>query len=98
MTAFNSVRMKVKPGRQQDFLDEHRKMDANWPGLRHAYIIQADDQTFCVIGEWDDMDALAANRPNMVANLDKFRDILDDLGGDLGVTDPISGPVVLQVK
>jgi hypothetical protein len=44
------------------------------------------------------MDALAKARPNMFASLDSFRDMLEDLGGGLGVTDPISGPVVLELK
>ena len=44
------------------------------------------------------MDSLAAARPHMVATLDTFRDTLEDLGGDLGVTDPVSGPVVLELK
>jgi len=30
--------------------------------------------------------------------LDSFRDTLDDLGGGLGVTDPVSGPVILSMK
>jgi hypothetical protein len=44
------------------------------------------------------MDALAAARPSMVATLDTLRDTLEDLGGGLGVTDPVSGPVVLELK
>jgi hypothetical protein len=44
------------------------------------------------------MDALAAQRPNMIATLDTFRDTLEDLGGGLGLTDPVSGPVVLELK
>jgi hypothetical protein len=45
------------------------------------------------------MDALAKARPNMIATLDTFRDaLLEDLGGGLGVTDPVSGPVVLALK
>jgi hypothetical protein len=44
------------------------------------------------------MDTLAAQRPNMIATLDTFRDTLEDLGGGLGVTDPVSGPVVLELK
>ena len=36
--------------------------------------------------------------PHMVATLDSFRDALEDLGGGLGVTDPASGPVVLEMK
>ena len=30
--------------------------------------------------------------------LDSFRDTLEDLGGGLGVTDPVAGPVVLPLK
>jgi hypothetical protein len=36
MTAFNAVRFKIKPGREQEFLDAHRKIHAEWPGLRHV--------------------------------------------------------------
>jgi hypothetical protein len=50
------------------------------------------------LAEWTDMDALAAARPHMIATLDTFRDTLEDLGSGLGVTDPVSGPVVLALK
>ena len=92
MTAFNAVRFTVKPGRNQDFLDAHQSVERDWPGLRHVNIIQTGEQTYCIIGEWDDMDARAAARPNMIATLDRFRDMLD------GDTDPVSGPVVLELK
>ena len=92
MTAFNTVRFKVKQGREQDFLDAHARVERNWPGLRHANIIDTDDRTFSIIAEWDDMDSLAAARPNMIATLDTFRDCLD------GDTDPVSGSVVLELK
>jgi quinol monooxygenase YgiN len=91
MTAFNAVRFKVKPGRNQDFLDAHER-DRDWPGLRHVNIVQTGEDTFCIIGEWDDMDSLAAARPRMIATLDTFRDMLE------GDTDPVSGPVVLSLK
>jgi quinol monooxygenase YgiN len=98
MTAFNAVRFKVKPGREQDFLDAHKRADRNWPGMRQANIIKTGDRTYCIIGEWDSMDALAAARPSMIATLDSFRDTLEDMGGGLGVTDPAAGPVVLELK
>jgi len=34
----------------------------------------------------------------MVALLDSFRDTLEDLGGGLGLTDPVSGETVLELK
>ena len=44
------------------------------------------------------MEALANARPHMIATLNSFRDTLEDLGGSLGVTDPVAGPVVLELK
>jgi quinol monooxygenase YgiN len=98
MTAFNAVRFKVKPGRDQEFLDAHKKIDASWPGLEHVNMIKTGDHSYCIIAEWTDMDALANARPNMIATLDTFRDTLEDLGGGSGITDPVSGPVVLALK
>ena len=43
MTAFNTVRFKVKPGREQDFLDAHAAVERNWAGLRHANIIDTGE-------------------------------------------------------
>ena len=98
MTAFNAVRFRVTPGREQDFLDAHKKVQTDWPGLKHANIIKTGERTFCIIAEWTDMDSLAKARSNMIATLDSFRDTLEDLGGGLGVTDPVSGPVILALK
>ncbi len=33
----------------------------------------------------------------MIAELDKTRHLLEDLGGGLGVTDPVSGDVVMTL-
>jgi hypothetical protein len=98
MAAFNAVRFKVKAGREQDFLDAHKGVTADWHGLRHANIIKTGEQTYCIIAEWTDADALASARPQMIATLNGFRDTLEDLGGGLGVTDPVAGPVVMALK
>jgi hypothetical protein len=34
----------------------------------------------------------------MIATLDSFRDTLEELGNGMGVTDAVSGPVVLDLK
>jgi hypothetical protein len=98
MTAFNAVRFRVKPGRDQEFLDAHTRVHADWPGLRHVNMIKTGERSYCIIAEWDGMDALIAARPNMIKTLDSFRDTLEDLGSGLGVTDPVAGPVVLPLK
>jgi hypothetical protein len=98
MTAFSVVRFRVKPGRETEFLDAHTRSARDWPGLRHVNMIKTADRNYCIIAEWADMDSLAKARPNMIATLDTFRETLEDLGGGLGVTDPVSGPVVLELK
>jgi hypothetical protein len=98
MTAFNVVRFRVKPGRDQDFLAAHENIEVSWPGLMRANIIKTGDGSYCIIAEWKDMDACTGARPNMIATLNSFRDTLEDLGGGLGVTDPAAGPVVLALK
>jgi hypothetical protein len=97
MTAFNAVRFRVKPGREQELLDAHKKVQANWPALTHANIIKTGDRTYCIIAEWTDMDALARARPNMIATLDSFRDALEDLGGGIGVNCVRSGSPAIEI-
>ena len=98
MSAFNVVRFRVKPGREDQFVDEHRKVKADFPGMRRAALVKTGERTYCMVGEWDDMTNIVAARPAMIALLDRFRDTLEDLGGELGVTDPVSGEVVVELK
>ena len=35
-------------------------------------------------------------RPQMITSLDSVRDLLEEISPELGVTDPASGPVVLE--
>ena len=98
MTAFNAVRFKVKAGRDEDFLAAHRNVERDWPGLERVNLIQTGEHEYCSIGEWAVMDSLAAARPHMGATLDTFRDTLEDQCDGRGVTDPVSGPVVLALK
>lgn len=98
MTAFNTVRFRVKPGRDQEFLDAHKTVGTSWPGLVHANIIKTGERSYCIIAEWTDMDACVGARPDMIATLNSFRDTLEDLGNGLGVTDPAAGPVAMALK
>src|SRR6187200_279463 len=98
MIAFNAVRFRVKPERDQEFLNAHKEIASSWPGIRHVNIIKTGDRSYCIIAEWTDMDALTKAQPDMIATLNSFRDTLEDLGGGLGLTDAVSGPVVLAPK
>jgi hypothetical protein len=97
-TAFNLVRFRVKPGREEAFLEAHRRADPTFKGFRRGSLVKTGDRSYAFVGEWDSFDDIAAARPSMIALLDTFRNELEDLGGGLGVTDPVSGEVVLDLK
>jgi hypothetical protein len=94
MTAFNVVRTRVKPGQEAAFMAVHEQTPMDMAGLRRLSVIKTGEREFCLIGEWDSFEDLAAARPRMIGVLDTFRHTLEDLGE--GVTDPVSGEVVLE--
>ena len=98
MTAFNIVRFRVKPGREEEFLDAHRNINTEFPGMRRAVLVKTGERSYCFVGEWEGMDNIVSARGDMIAVLDRFRDTLEDLGGELGVTDPVSGEVVVEMQ
>lgn len=98
MTVFNVVRFKVKPGMDEAFLDAHKTIGESWTGLSRANIIKTGEGRYCLIAEWASPEALASGRTGMIATLNSFRHTLEDQGGGLGVTDAVSGPVVLGAR
>ena len=98
MTAYNVVRNRVKPGREKDFEQVFQNMDRDYSGLRKMVVVKTGERSYCMIGEWDSMDAIVAARPQMIKSLDTFRDMLEDLGGGLGVTDPVSGEAIMEIS
>jgi hypothetical protein len=97
MTAFNVVRFRVKQGEEQRFIDEHRKMRPAFKGFLGGALIRTGDQAFCWVGEWRNFQSIVGARPQMIAFLDTMRAMLEDLGGGLGVTDPVSGDAVAKL-
>ncbi len=99
MTAMNVVHMRVKPGMVDEYIRTHQAMAmTTMPGGRNLWLVRAGERDFIVVGEWDSLDAMAKARPAMIANLDKLRPLLEDLGGGRGVTEPWSGDVALHLK
>jgi hypothetical protein len=98
MTAYNAVRFKVKAGKEKAFEDFHRGMDPGFKGFLEGALVKTGERTYCFIGKWTDFDAIAAARPQMIGLLDQTRAMLEDFGGGLGMTDPVSGPAVVTFK
>ncbi len=99
MTAMNVVHMRVKPGKEDEYVRIHREMDPRaMPGGRNFWLVRSGERDFVVVGEWESLAAMVAARPAMIANLDRLRPILEDLGGGRGVTEPWSGEVALHLR
>jgi hypothetical protein len=97
MTAYNVVRFKVKAGQEQAFIDFHKQAKAV-PGLQEGSLIKTGDRSYCLVAKWASFDSIVAARPQMIGMLDQLRGMLEDLGGGLGVTDPVSGDVVVELS
>jgi hypothetical protein len=97
MAAFNVVRFRVKSGREAEFIEAQRRFHPEFAGFKRFVMIKTGDRTYCAIGEWDSYPSIVAARPKMIAMLETFRDTLEDLGGGLGVTDPVSGEAVFEM-
>ena len=99
MTAMNVVHMRVKPGKETEFLAlNSAENNPTLKGMRNIWIIKTGERSYCLVGKWDSMDALAAARPLMIGQLDQMRPLLEDLGGGRGVTEPYSGTVVSEAS
>jgi hypothetical protein len=67
-------------------------------GFRGGAVVKTGERTFCFVGEWTSFQKIADARPSMIGLLDSMRDLLEDQGGGLGLTDPVSGEVVAKLK
>ena len=102
MTAYNIVRMRVKPGQESQFVAHHDALMAEAgaemkaAGMRRFTLVKTGERAYTVLGEWDSFDSIVKARPAMIRSLDGLRAMLEDLGNDLGVTDPVSGEAVAE--
>jgi hypothetical protein len=98
MNAFNVVRFRVKPGHEQAFVAAHRDAQLGVKGFVRGALVDTGARGYCFIGEWASFDDIAAARPAMIGLLDTFREHLEDLGNGLGLTDPVSGTAVVDLR
>jgi hypothetical protein len=97
MVAYNVVRFRVKPGREDEFLAGQQPDEMPpFSGFEDGALIKTGERTYCFIGRWENFDRIVAARPAMISLLDRVRDTLEDLGGGTGVTDPVSGDAVIE--
>ena len=98
MSAYNVVRFRVKPGCEQQFIDAHKSANPDFKGFKGGALVKTGERAFCFVGEWTSFQKIVAARPVMIGMLDGMREFLEDQGGGIGLTDPVSGDVVVNLK
>ena len=97
----NVVRSKVKEGKKEELMKKFKEFFDNMKGtegLISMKQVQTGPNSMCIIGEWKDEQAIAKVRDKMIAGLDTVRPLLEEISPELGVTDPVSGPVIMEDK
>ena len=91
----NVVRFKLK----SDCIDKYFEVidKTSFEGMTQRYIAKTGEYDYCFVGIWKSAEAIAAQRPAMVAHLDEVRGFMEELSPELGVTDPVSGNIVSKV-
>ena len=95
MKFMNVVKFRVKKEELETFKELAYK-EKSFDGMIHEYYVQTSAQDFVAVGLWESEDKLGAARPEMIAFLDKMRPLLEELSPELGVTDPVSGPIMFS--
>ena len=63
-------------------------------GAQSHTVVKTGPLSFCTFIHWDSENDLVNARPEMISYLDTIRHLLKEISPDLGVTDPVSGPVL----
>ena len=91
----NVVRFRVKSGKQQEFESVFSKAET-WDGQLIHILARTDEQSYVGYGLWQSEEHMQNAMPQMISLLDSTRHLLEELSPELGVTDPVSGPVVFE--
>ena len=97
----NVVRSKVKEGKKEEYIEKVKEFFNNMKGtdgLISMKQIQTGPNNMCIIGGWKDEQSIAKARDKMIAGLDTVRSLLEEISPELGVTDPVAGPVIMEGK
>ena len=89
----NNVRVLCKEGCEEHFIAATEAW-VNPEGMLDAYWAKTGERRYCFVGLWESEEMLVAARPKMIEHLNSVREYFEELSPELGVTDPVSGPVV----
>ena len=67
-----------------------------WDGQLLHIVTKTGQQTYVAYGLWKIEEKMADARPQMIGLLESTRHLLEELSPEPGITDPISGTVVVE--
>ena len=91
----NIVRFKTKEGQFDEVIDRLSE-PMELEGLIQSFVVKTGENTCCSVGIWESEEHIVNARPQMIQILDGIRDKLEVFSEDLGVTDPVSGPIIQE--
>ena len=92
----NVTRWKGKKGKFDELVAMYSK-NTNHEGQITSFMIQTGEDTGCIVEVWESRAHFERALPKLIAYLDSIRSELEILSDKLGVTDPVSGPIVYEM-
>ena len=86
------VRFFVKEGKTDAFISAC-EINPSY-GEISSFLVKTGDLTFVWNAIFENEQALIDARPGMISNLVRLRGYLQEISPELGVTDPVSGPII----
>lgn len=63
---------------------------------RLSHIAKTGEHRYCFVGHWESEEKFVVARPQMSKHLESVRELLDEITPEQGITDPVSGPVLIH--
>ena len=99
----NVVRYVVKADCHDEFIELHsssvKKGDGLYgriDGMLSQFLIKIGEYSYCFVAIWETESDLIKARPEMIEFLNAIRHMMEEISPELGVTDPVSGPVIFE--
>ena len=93
----NNVRCRVNDNNRDAFVSALKSFDkTNYIGVLSYQIVDCGEGKVCTTVVWESQDDLIEARPMLIEFLDSVRPLLEEISPELGVTDSVSGEIILE--
>ena len=94
----SNVHFKVNEDNRDAFIAALKTLNPkDYNGAISHQVIDAGNGRFASSIEWENQNALVSVRPDLIKFFDSARPLLEEISPELGLTDPISGEIIIEV-